>query len=197
MWSPHFHISRVLLGVEPLDDFVGEVEPRVHVGKAGFGREDHVEALLLRDLLDDRDQPLLELALQVVLKIVDLRLGALSGVLDVALQLVDLLVELAARRFAHDRCAGVALGRQRRQLLLLVGDFPLLLLAQRLQPLRRLLAGRRIRRDLLDVDEGVLRVLRERRRRLRLRRCRLRGHGRRGRRRRGGRLLSRGRRLSE
>ena len=75
--------------------FVRDVQAGVHVGGAGVGDAEHgVEALLLRDFLDDRDQPLLELRLQLVLQLLHLGLGVLLRELDVALQLVDVLVEL-------------------------------------------------------------------------------------------------------
>src|SRR5260221_12535086 len=52
--------------IESLDDLVGDVQARMHVGGARVGDAEHrVEALLFRDLLDDRNQLLLELALQL------------------------------------------------------------------------------------------------------------------------------------
>ena len=57
-------------GVETLDDLVGDVQARVHVGGAGVGDAEHgVEAFLLGDLLDDRKSLLLEIALQLVLQL--------------------------------------------------------------------------------------------------------------------------------
>jgi len=112
---PHFQISRLLPGVEALDDFVGEVQAGMHVGETGLGGEDHVEAFFLGQRLDDRDQPLLKLALELVLQVGDLGLGVAVGELDVALQLVDVLVELRAGGVAHHADAGVALVGQRLQ----------------------------------------------------------------------------------
>src|SRR4051812_9207895 len=44
----HVSETRLFLGVEALDHFLGEIEARVHVGEAGLRGEDHVEALFLR-----------------------------------------------------------------------------------------------------------------------------------------------------
>src|SRR5438128_11034958 len=77
-----FPADSVLLGVEPLDDFFRDVQARVDVGGRGLAREDDVQALLLRDLLDDRRQPLLELVLQIVLQLLDLGLRVLLRELD-------------------------------------------------------------------------------------------------------------------
>ena len=65
-------------------------------------------------------QLLLEIPLQLGLQVLDLGLRVLLRELHVALQLVDVLLELRARRVVQDRGAGLALGRERLELLVLV-----------------------------------------------------------------------------
>ena len=112
-------------------------------------------------------QPLLEVALQLVLQLLDLGLGVLLRELDVALQLVDVLFELRARRLVQDRAAGVCAWSERLELLVLVAELRQLLVVQRpsassTRPCR----PTDVAAIVLHVDEGDLGVLRERRRRL-------------------------------
>src|SRR5258708_32757466 len=164
---PHFRIptfpnyTLLLRGgrIEALDDFVRDVQSRVIVGGARIGDAEYrVQPLLLRDLGDHRDQALLELPLQLVLEILELGLGGGLRELNVALELVDLLVERRARRVVQHRAAGVALGRERLELLVLVVQLAQLLVVEVGEPLRRILARRRAPRDQVHVDERDLRV---------------------------------------
>ena len=126
-------------------------------------------------------QPLLELPLQLVLQVLHLGLGVLLRELDVALQLVDLLVERRPRGVAEHRAAGrSSLVCSAWSCLFFSPISPRFLLVERGELLDRFLAGRRRRRDRVDVDEGDLRVLRERHGRCGLRRRRGRGRRRRG-----------------
>src|SRR5205823_11168827 len=161
--------------VEPLDYFIRDVESGVHERHAGIGREHDIQAFLFRDLVDDWYQLLLELPLQFVVQLLQLGLRVALRELDVPLQLVDVLVELRARRVAQHARARIPLRRQRLQLFVLVLQLRQLFRIHVLQLLRRLLAGRRGTGDLLNVDEGDFRVLRKRRGRLRLQDRRLRG----------------------
>ena len=141
--------------------------------------------------LDDRKHLLLELPLQVVLQLGHLGLGVLLRELDVALRLVDVLLELCARGLAQHGGAVLELCLHRLKLLGLVVDLGDLLRVQVGQLLRRLFAGGRCLGDHLKVHERDLRTLREGRGRL----WRRRGRRRRGRRGRLGRRRLRSRRL--
>src|SRR3954467_5524742 len=131
------HRRRGLRGIEALDHLVGDVEAWIVVGDARVAdAEDGLELLLLGDRLDHREQLLLELALQIVLQLVHLRLRVLLRDLDLALETADVLVQRAARRLVEDGAALAQLRLQRLQLLLLVADLGDLLGVQVRQPFR-------------------------------------------------------------
>ena len=112
---------------------------------------------------EDRIQLVLELLLQLVLELLHFRLGVLLGELNVALHLLDVLLELrrAPDRSAPTRPAAAwsaapeapCSSRRARCLLLL----SVIELGRRQLPLDR------VRGDRLDVHEGDLRALGERR----------------------------------
>src|SRR5207237_5901545 len=159
----------------------------------GFpGVEDEVESFFVGELVDDRRQLLDELVLNFLLQLLDFGLRVLLETLHVDLLLLDILLELRARRVVEHAAAGLQLLLICRELLLPVGVLGLFLLRERVHTRERRLAFRRLLEHGLRVEERDLRASRERRRRLRRRlrsRCggRLRGRGRllRGLRRRG------------
>ena len=72
---------------------------------ASAALKQNLEALLLGDLLEDRQELLLELALQLLLQLVDFRLRVLLESLAVDLLLLDVFLELRARGIAQKRAA--------------------------------------------------------------------------------------------
>src|SRR6476620_4408498 len=72
--------GRRLVRVEAADDFGGQVEAGVGPDRAGVGDVDqHVQPLLAGDLLQDRVELLLEVGLQLVLQLLELRVCVLLG----------------------------------------------------------------------------------------------------------------------
>ncbi len=114
----------------------GNVEPANHLGRqieAGIGpdnpgverAEQNLELLLLRHLLNDRSELLLELDLELGLQILNFLLRVVGEALDLGLLPIDVLFELRTRRVAEHAGSGVELllrGLQRLVLLVQLGD---------------------------------------------------------------------------
>src|SRR5512132_4115819 len=83
--------------VEALDHFLGEIETRVGPDDARVAAaENHLQATLLANRLDDRHQLLAELLLEFLRQILDFGLCVLLRELDFTLHAVDVFLERGA-----------------------------------------------------------------------------------------------------
>jgi len=132
------------------------------VHQTTFGREDEIEAPLLRDAGDGGLQLRQEILLQLLRQALDVLLGVLGLTLQLALLTLDVGLQGGAGRVVAQRPFAVELLLCRLQRLLLVGQLFLPLFAKRVDPRRGVLAFGGLRRDGLDVDPPELGTLPER-----------------------------------
>src|SRR5204862_1824754 len=95
--------GRRIRGVKPADYLGGEIKPRVSPHNSRVERaEQNVELPLLRDLLNDGTELLLELGLQLVLQLLHFLLRIVGESLNLGLLAVDVLFELRPSPFVED-----------------------------------------------------------------------------------------------